>query len=458
MRKIWILIAVLSIISCNKEVKKDFTVISGKVVNKQSDKISLIDGFRDYSKTIQLKDDGSFLDTLKIEEGHYWLRDGNNNIPLYLEKGENLQINYDSNNFDETYKIEGEGSKISDYLFQKSKIEQKIRAKGTKIYLLDENDYKALFQKEKDELTDLIYSLKDIPESFTDSEIRNIEYKYYNAINRYEVYHAHYAKLPDFKVSEHFLDDLENVIYTDEGDFKFSRAYRILVTNFYRDQALVEAKKDSIDEDLAFLKVASDIPSQIIKNDLLYNAAKYGITYTEDIEGYYKIFMEASTNKKQKEEITRSYDKLKTVAKGQPSPKFNNYENFKGGTTSLDDLKGKYVYIDVWATWCGPCKAEIPSLKKIEEEYKHKNINFVSISVDKKKDHDKWLKMVKEKDLKGYQLFADNDWNSEFVKNYLILGIPRFILIDPEGNIVNSNAPRPSDNTKLEDLFKSLKI
>jgi thiol-disulfide isomerase/thioredoxin len=458
MRKIWILIAVLSIISCNKEVKKDFTVISGKVVNKQSDKISLIDGFRDYSKTIQLKDDGSFLDTLKIEEGHYWLRDGNNNIPLYLEKGENLQINYDSNNFDETYKIEGEGSKISDYLFQKSKIEQKIRAKGTKIYLLDENDYKALFQKEKDELTDLIYSLKDIPESFTDSEIRNIEYKYYNAINRYEVYHAHYAKLPDFKVSEHFLDDLENVIYTDEGDFKFSRAYRILVTNFYRDQASVEAKKDSIDEDLAFLKVASDIPSQIIKNDLLYNAAKYGITYTEDIEGYYKIFMEASTNKKQKEEITRSYDKLKTVAKGQPSPKFNNYENFKGGTTSLDDLKGKYVYIDVWATWCGPCKAEIPSLKKIEEEYKHKNINFVSISVDKKKDHDKWLKMVKEKDLKGYQLFADNDWNSEFVKNYLILGIPRFILIDPEGNIVNSNAPRPSDNTKLEDLFKSLKI
>jgi len=458
MRKIWILIAVLSIISCNKDVKKDFTVISGKVVNKQSDKISLIDGFRDYSKTIQLKDDGSFLDTLKIKEGHYWLRDGDNDIPLYLEKGENLQINYNSNNFDETYKIEGEGSKISDYLYQKSKIEQKIRAKGTKIYLLDENDYKALFQNEKDEITDLIYSLKGIPESFTDSEIRNIKYKYYNAINRYEVYHAHYAKLPDFKVSEHFLDDLENVIYTDEGDFKFSRAYRILVTNFYRDQASVVAKKDSIDEDLAFLKVASDIPSQIIKNDLLYNAAKYGITYTEDIEGYYKIFMEASTNKKQKEEITKSYDKLKTVSKGKPSPKFSNYENFKGGTTSLEDLKGKYVYIDVWATWCGPCKAEIPSLKAIEKKYHNKNINFVSISVDKAKDHDKWLKMVKEKDLKGYQLFADNDWNSDFVKEYLILGIPRFILIDPEGNIVNSNAPRPSDNNKLEDLFKSLKI
>lgn len=458
MKKIWILFAVISLISCNKDVKKDFTVLSGKVANKQSEKISLDKGFGDYSKTIQLKDDGSFLDTLKVKEGHYWLRDGNNNIPLYLKNGDNLQISYDANNFDTTYKIKGKGSNTSDYLFQKSKIEQKIRAKGTKIYLLDENDYKDIFQNEKDEITDLIYSLNGIPESFTDSEIRNIEYKYYNAIKRYQLYHAHYAKLPDFKVSEHFLDDLENVIYTNEGDFKFSRAYRILVANFYRDQASVVAKRDSIDEDLAFLKVASDIPSQIIKNNLLYSAAKYGITYTENIESYYKTFMEASTNKKQKEEITRSYDKLKTVSKGEPSPKFNNYENFNGGTSSLDDFKGKYVYIDVWATWCGPCKAEIPSLKTIEKKYHNKNIAFVSISVDKEKDHDKWLKMVKEKDLKGNQLFADNDWNSDFVKDYLILGIPRFILIDPKGNIVNSNAPRPSDNTKLEDLFKSLKL
>lgn len=458
MKKIWILFAVISLISCNKDVKKDFTVLSGKVANKQSEKISLNKGFGDYSKTIQLKDDGSFLDTLKVEEGHYWLRDGNNNIPLYLKNGEDLQISYDANNFDTTYKIKGKGSNISDYLFQKSKIEQKIRAKGTKIYLLDENDYKNIFQKEKDEITDLIYSLNGIPESFTDSEIRNIEYKYYNAIKRYQLYHAHYAKLSDFKVSEHFLDDLENVIYTNEGDFKFSRAYRILVTNFYRDQASVVAKRDSIDEDLAFLKVASDIPSQIIKNNLLYSAARYGITYTDSLENYYKTFMEASTNKKQKEEITRSYDKLKTVSKGEPSPKFNDYENFNGGTSSLDDFKGKYVYIDVWATWCGPCKAEIPSLKTIEKKYHNKNIAFVSISVDKEKDHDKWLKMVKEKDLKGNQLFADNDWNSDFVKDYLILGIPRFILIDPKGNIINSNAPRPSDNTKLEDLFKSLKL
>ena len=63
------------------------------------------------------------------------------------------------------------------------------------------------------------------------------------------------------------------------------------------------------------------------------------------------------------------------------SPSFN-YDNYAGGKTKLEDFKGKYVYIDVWATWCGPCRAEIPFLKKVEEKYHDKNITFVSISVD----------------------------------------------------------------------------
>ncbi|AUP77450.1 TlpA family protein disulfide reductase [Flavivirga eckloniae] len=142
---------------------------------------------------------------------------------------------------------------------------------------------------------------------------------------------------------------------------------------------------------------------------------------------------------------------------GKPSPEFVDYENHKGGTTSLADLKGKYVYIDVWATWCGPCKKEIPSLKKVEKQYHGKNIEFVSISIDTPKDHGKWKEMVNDKALGGVQLFADNNWKSQFVQDYKIQGIPRFILIDPAGNIVNADAPRPS-SPKLIELFTSLEI
>jgi len=142
--------------------------------------------------------------------------------------------------------------------------------------------------------------------------------------------------------------------------------------------------------------------------------------------------------------------------KGDPSPKFN-YPDQNGQNVSLDDLKGKYVYVDVWATWCGPCKKEIPFLKEMDEAYKGKNIAFVSLSIDKMEHKDKWLKMIEDEDLKGIQILADNDWNSEFVTAYNIKGIPRFILIDTEGNIVNSNAPRPSDPS-LKEVLSTLAL
>ncbi len=156
--------------------------------------------------------------------------------------------------------------------------------------------------------------------------------------------------------------------------------------------------------------------------------------------------------KQQKAKVTQLAELI-----GKPSPKFIDYENNAGGTTSLDDLKGKYIYVDVWATWCGPCIAEIPSLKKIETQYHDKNIEFVSISIDRIRDHEKWKKMIVEKELGGMQLFADNDWNSAFVKGYSIQGIPRFILIDTEGHIISANAPRPS-NPGLIGLFNEYGI
>lgn len=150
------------------------------------------------------------------------------------------------------------------------------------------------------------------------------------------------------------------------------------------------------------------------------------------------------------------------LAKGKPSPKFKNYLNYKGGKTSLDTFKGKYVYIDIWATWCKPCIAQIPSLKKLEKKYHNKNIEFVSISIDDESTAgswdnalSKWKKMVKDMSLTGVQLYAGKD--IQFMKDYQVSGIPRFILIDPKGNILSANAPRPSDPS-LERIFSELKL
>ena len=149
-------------------------------------------------------------------------------------------------------------------------------------------------------------------------------------------------------------------------------------------------------------------------------------------------------------------------AESQKNKRFNNtvapsfdYLNHAGGKMKLEDLKGKYVYIDVWATWCGPCRAEIPSLKKVEERYHDKKIAFVSVSVDAEKDFEKWKKFVTDQALGGIQLYADKSWNSDFIKSFEINSIPRFILIDPTGKVVDANAARPS-NPKLQEQLDKL--
>jgi thiol-disulfide isomerase/thioredoxin len=174
----------------------------------------------------------------------------------------------------------------------------------------------------------------------------------------------------------------------------------------------------------------------------------------------------ASVKEQNKQLITyfdNAYVQSQIMGKGKPSPKFENYINIKGGKKSLSSFKGKYVYIDVWATWCGPCIQQIPYLQTLEKEYHKKNIAFVSISTDESQRsggsweaaEKKWRDFVKKRNMSGIQLWSGQDFS--FQQAYQINSIPRFLLIDPEGNIVDANAPRPSDPS-LKSLFSSLGI
>ena len=457
MKKIFFFIAVLAIISCKEEPKIDYAVLTGKIANINVDKLSFNSAEEGLKESIKVSKDGVFTDTIVVSKGFYMLSDGENNITLYLDAGNNVTINFDANDFENTFEISGVGSEISSYLFEKNKKSKELIGEGIDIYLLEEADYKAKVNEIKTASEDLLEAAQWISDDFKNKEKRNIHYSYLGFLNKYQLYHSHYAKKKDFKVSEDFLKELDNIDYNNEEDFLFSSNYENLVNGYYQKEALKVAREDSISNDIAFLKTAAKIPNETIKNKLVYLNSKYNITYTNQLEEFYNLFMAASTNEEHKKEITESYNKLKTVSKGMPSPKFVDYENYNGGTTSLDDLKGKFVYVDVWATWCGPCKAEIPYLKEVEAKYHNKNIEFVSISVDVDKDYEKWRTMVKEEDLKGIQLFSDKNWKSDFVTGYLIKGIPRFILIDPNGNIVNSNAPRPSSKELIE-LFNENNI
>ncbi|WP_421918580.1 TlpA family protein disulfide reductase [Marinifilum sp.] len=203
----------------------------------------------------------------------------------------------------------------------------------------------------------------------------------------------------------------------------------------WKSTSIVECTTKSI-------KLSASFKDKNIKNKLIASYAfpyfkKYGTDGTEEIQAIMRENLEAEDIEKL-DKIVKDYAQ---ISRGQASFKFE-FKDIDGKLVSSDDFIGKYLLIDLWATWCGPCKKEIPFLEKLEHEYEGKDIQFVSISLDKPKNKEKWSKMVKEKNMGGIQLFANGDLKiAEFYKAF---SIPRFVFIDKEGKIISMNTPKPS--------------
>ncbi|MFC4818202.1 TlpA family protein disulfide reductase [Flavobacterium sp. GCM10023249] len=434
---------------------KEKITVSGKIINTTDNKLTIRG--ESFEKTIVLKSDGAFSESFEIDySGSYTLMTKGARIPLYLGKGSKLTINADEKDFTKTLQFSGTGAVENTFWQQKNESVTKSLGNQTDFYSLEESAYINKVKELKENVLAIYNKTKFNDKFFKENELKNINYFELLQYLIYPQYHAHYAKKEGFRASESFpkLDpsfDLDN-----NSEYLFSNSYKQLVLNNFSYKISKLAGETAEYTSQYSLPELKKIKSPAIRTAIIQNLAYEVSAGNPDAENLYNELLTLSSDTKFKENLTTKFNQIKTLTPGKTSPGFD-YENFKGGKTSLESLKGKYVYIDVWATWCGPCRREIPSLQKVEEEYKGKNIEFVSMSIDQKKDYDKWRKMVEEKSLGGIQLFADNDWNSQFVKEYAIEGIPRFILIDPNGKIISADAPRPSD-PKLIAKFKELGI
>lgn len=448
MKNFYILLVVLLLSACSESQKPEaVTIIKGSIQNVQDSELTL--SGHDYREKIQIKEDGTFLDTIDIASGYYTMYLGNNRATVYLSSGTSLEVNANTTNFDSTLSYVGIGAPVNDYLNAKSKIKTKVLGPTKELYALEEAEFLDKITTSKSELLSTLNNAQLDP-SFTEIESKDVNYDYLANIQKFQDYHRYYADDEEFIVSEGFMAEVDKLQLDNEENFVKYPAFRSLVNGYYSEYTYGDKLKEGL------IKLES-LKSQSIKNNLVKSFA-YNISPGNEMnDTLYSLLFKQSDDLKFRDKLTEKFEKINKLNKGMASPTFDNYENHAGGKTSLKDLQGKYTYIDVWATWCGPCKAEIPYLKEVEGKYHDKNIQFVSISIDKAKDHDKWDKMIQEKSLGGIQLFADNDWKSQFVTDYAIDGIPRFILIDPAGKIVSGDAPRPSDEA-LIDLFNELRI
>lgn len=159
----------------------------------------------------------------------------------------------------------------------------------------------------------------------------------------------------------------------------------------------------------------------------------------------YSKFDANSPYPKLAQKVRTKYRHLEGILEGSPAPNVS-FMDTNGELSQLYDYRGKYIYIDCWATWCGPCIKEIPSLKTLEKDFHGKNITFISISFDDDEANDKWKKFVDEHELSGVQVRIDSSNKEIFSKSFNIQQIPRFIILDKEGKIIDANAPRPSED------------
>jgi peroxiredoxin len=146
--------------------------------------------------------------------------------------------------------------------------------------------------------------------------------------------------------------------------------------------------------------------------------------------------------------------KMKVTAIGQPAPEIA-LPDTTGKVVSLSSMKGKYVLVDFWAKWCGPCRQENPNVVRAFQKYKDKGFTVFGVSLDRTKQD--WMRAIKEDGLTWTHVSDLKFWQSEAAKTYNVTGIPFSLLIDPNGVIIAKNLRGAALDSKLEEIFSKTK-
>lgn len=138
---------------------------------------------------------------------------------------------------------------------------------------------------------------------------------------------------------------------------------------------------------------------------------------------------------------------------GKPAPDFS-MPDVNGKEVKLSSFKGKYVLVDFWASWCGPCRAENPNVVKAYNQFKGKNFTILGVSLDRPGQKEKWLQAIKEDNLTWTQISDLQYWNSVAIPLYGFDGIPYNVLVDPQGTIIAEGLRGPALENKLLQVLK----
>lgn len=444
--------------------------ISGRITNVKSDSVYFT-GYDHLNNKIifaggRLDKTGSFKLKFSLQRpGEVYLEHGGEYSKMFLTPGDSLIVTLNAKRFDESISYAGRGAEANNFLAKKALAFNEDKDPEVAKWAALRNCDEAGFLKYCDSVAQVLaaYYEKHYSPKFSEAFKNHItaEIEYGSAYDKM-TYHGLHAylnrqqKTTDNK-DPHYYDFLRTVPI-NKPEYAYVSEYMSFVESY-----LYKAVDDSL-----------------FKKDTVYNAergkkhlqarydlAKARLTGAAREHALYKIIfnhMSRADEVSVVEPLLQDYRSLKPdtallsaldkiyavksrIAKGKPAIGFT-YPDASGKNVSLADFKGKIVYVDFWASWCGPCRREMPYAKKLVEKYAGLEIVFLFVSIDE--NADAWKKAMEHEKIEGVHLLAIEGFQSQALKDYGIAGIPHYLLIDKQGNIISSNAARPSGGIEKE--------
>ncbi|QNA45982.1 TlpA disulfide reductase family protein [Lacibacter sediminis] len=193
----------------------------------------------------------------------------------------------------------------------------------------------------------------------------------------------------------------------------------------------------------------AEYPDSYVSFDLVKRKAS--IIEPKTFEPFFNTLSERIRSSEEGKELANKLAIAKNTAIGQTALDFTQADT-KNVPVSLSSLRGKYVLIDFWASWCGPCRAENPNVVKAYSKFKDKNFEILAVSLDHKKDL--WLKAIEKDGLPWIHVSDLKGWNNEVAHAYGVTAVPQNWLIDPNGVVIAKNLRGDQLEKALEQLIK----
>lgn len=442
--------------------------VNGAVNGKAANYISIFNpGFFNKPTEQQLKitDNNKFSGSINIDEpAYYQLQHKQNNYLVYLIPGDRLNVEIDHAT-DQGLTFSGTGKSINNFL-RCNYLQQKVFDKEKENHLkLSFKEFEKVVEYErlvlKNELKKAIENADSVNGRFValqnmnidfDWALKHLNYQKRNFKDPRAIYHSNGKYLNELSFYDDFLE-LENFrkfvysyfdffskryiedTYGEEGKYQYSPEERTTmrynrISFMFKDQQIRDfVKTKLIDETIDNLQAPLVNKLPIINK--LVSKHKKEVSHKDYVS-----------------HIEKCYHKNIPVDDGTIAPDFM-VKNAEGDRLKLEDLKGKWAYIAVWASWCAPCKIEQPHLETLKKEYaQNNNIEILSVSIDE--ETQSWKNAISKGNITEPQYIAPGNWNSEFASAFNLTSVPKYILIDPEGQINDLSTSKPSADIRIK--------